>query len=248
MFSIIRHNIPRDDLIPSEPPLPTSLSYLLNKNPPARTFRSFFPNTAVNIDDFQEIKVLNYLVDGQYDIKYKIEILNMWTLSFLSIDLKNYALFHFNNKNILNLYRARFSETSPECTFCRKFPTSNAVAVENFEHLYFSCPFVSTIINTYFLDLFDFTINIKEVVSRGSQLTSSINLIINVEALLFCFYISTQKSCNRIPTFSGFLYHAFNIKKQMLRCSPKYSKLYQNVCNKRGRRIIEYNHRLEFFR
>ena len=115
----------------------------------------------------------------------------------------------------------------------------------SFEHLFLTCRIVQPLANRYFLNLFSFHINPRDILSRGCQEENTTSFVVNIELLLFNFYIFTKKSEGQLPTYSNLLHVLYKLKKQLLVCSQKYSRCYLKVCNKHGNEIKLHNRFLE---
>ena len=244
---MMRHNLPERHDIPNQPPLPKSLSFFFSKNPAAKMFRHLSQDHTKNkFENFQEILTTSNLTEGPLNMTKKINLVNIWTLSFLPLDLKEFALFHFNNKHILNLYRARFTPNiSPECSFCKRFPTIGKIWGESYEHFFLNSQTVKPLADLYFTHLFSFQLDHRTLLSRGCQEDRMTSLVVNIELLLFDFYIFEIRNKNRIPTFTNLLHVSYKRKKQLLASSQKYSLFYTKICSKYGNAIKLHNRLLE---
>ena len=246
LSSILIHNLPQKKDRPNSRPTPSSLKFLLNKNPTAKVLRYLLHPPVSDLSRFQEIKVLCSLSNNDFMVPKKIQMLNLWRESYLFPELKNFCLFHCNNKNILNLYRSRFmNDTSPDCSFCHRIPSTDRIPGESFEHLYLECNFTKTLSNAYFTNLLNRPINVRDVLAHGSQEENPISLIINLEVLLFSHYIFQCKMSAKFPTLQSFLHLSYTYKKMFLRASPKYRRSYTFVCKKSGDHILIHNKLLE---
>ena len=220
IYSIIRNNLPPHHDIPDNRPLPKSLSFFYSKNPAAKTFRRIYRDpSSKKFEDFQEVIITCSLSEGQLNLKKKIYLVNIWSLSFLPLDLKEFALLHLNNKHIFNLCCSRFNvNVSPDCNFCKLFPSIDRISGESYEHLYLLCPSVKPLADLYFTNLFTFTIRHRILLARGCQEDFMSSFVVNIELLLFNFYIFTQRSGGRIPTYTNLLHVILKYKKQLLFC------------------------------
>ena len=235
------HNLPPKSSRPEKKTLSKTLGFFLSKKQSAKSVRKICFPEKNTIENFQHIKVLNSYVDGNFITKKQIDYLNTWSLSFLPPDLKEFAIFHLNNKTILNDRRCKFQNVTSNCTFCDKFPSTTLIHHESFLHFYFECHHTKNISDRYFNSIFKDPINIKVVATRGAQDPKPFNLIVNLEVLLFCFFLHNCKLMKKIPSFNSFLMCSFEAKKAMFVCSPSYYKAYLSCCSKIGKDIIVYN-------
>ena len=137
-------------------------------------------------------------------------------------------------------------DMSPECSFCRWIPTTGKkIEGENFEHLYIECQFSKSIAQSYFNSLFSTPIVVRDVLAHGSQEEKPLCLIINIEVLLFSYYIYNCKLASKLPALQSFLHQSFVYKKMFLQASSKFRKSYTYSCRKYGDEILTYNKLLE---
>ena len=141
----------------------------------------------------------------------------------------------------MNGISLKLQSTSSDCTFCALFPSTFKIEHESFNDFYFKCPQSNWIARRYFLNLFNFQIDLITVVTRGSQEQFPLNIILNIEALLFCFFLHSCKISKKIPTFNNFMICAFEQKKLMIRTSNFYRQAYTTASTKYGLTICDYN-------
>ena len=165
----------------------------------------------------------------------------MWTLTYLPGCIKEFAVFHLNNKVILNDRRCKFQNVTSYCSFCSKFPTTYPTNHETFSHFYFDCPIAAPIARKYFIDLFKFPIDLKLVITRGAQYAYPTNNVINIEALLYCYYLYFCRVEKALPTFNGLLMCSFTYKKSMLKTSKSYERAYTKLSVEQGEKIVHFN-------
>ena len=238
---VIFHNLPPKSVRPEKKPLPKTLNFFLSKKQSAKSMRRILFPDENPIEKIQIIGVLNSYVNGNFNNIKQLNYLNTWSLSFLPPDLKEFALLHLNNKIILNDRRWKFQNVTSNCTFCDKFPSTITIHHESFLHFFFECRHSRNISDKYFNDILMDPINIKVIATRGARNPKPINLVINLEVLLFCFYIYSCKLNKKIPSFNNFLMSSFEIKKAMFVTSPSYYKAYLSCCSNFGKDIKVYN-------
>ena len=226
---------------PHQKPLPKSLTTFLSKKNSAKMLRIILYGPPDQSHSIQLKTVLNTYVLGHFPETKQNEYLNTWFLSFLPACLKEFALLHTSNKIILNDRRAKFQNISNECSFCKRFPSTIQIPVETFSHLYFECPFSKKIADEYFYNLFDFEIDIRQVSTRGSVLPYPDNIVLNIEAILYCYFIYSCRANKKLPTKNNFLMSTFSLKKAMLRASKKYESFYDQFSSKRGLNVRVLN-------
>ena len=234
--AILRALPPRNHR-PTTRPLPKSLTFFLAKKTKAKSLRRIISKSHTTLNLSQTLTLLNSYVVGPTSLKKQIENLNTWSISFIPYCVKHFALFHLNMKIILNDRRYKFQNTISECSFCIRFPTTGKVPHETFKHFYFECPVSEPIRSKYFPDLLTFPIDIKEVTTRGSQLTHPTSMIINIEVLLFCYFLYSCKLSKTLPTYNNFLLCSYTLKKCMLRTSIQFEKAYTGVSINYGSNI-----------
>ena len=240
---VIRYNIPPQASRPSSRPKPKSIDFFMVKKRTSKALRNILYD-ANNMAPIGQLKVLlNSYLPGPYPEAKQNEYLNSWYLSFLPPCVKEFALFHTSNKIILNDRRYKFQNTTNECSFCSRFPSTFKIPVETFQHLYFECPFSTRLASNYFVDLFDFDINFKLVSTRGANYAFPTNIVVNIEAILLSYYIYTCRADKRIPSHNSFLHYCFTMKKSMLKNSKKYEKIYTEISNKSGYNIRRLNNK-----
>ena len=238
---VMFHNLPPKSCRPDKKPLIKTLNFFFSKKQSAKNIRRvFFPENN-SIENSQHVMLLNSYVNGNFILNKQLNYLNTWSLSFLPPDLKEFALFHLNNKIILNDRRWKFQNVTSNCTFCDKFPSTTAIHHESFLHFYFECQHTKPIADKYFNDIFNDPINIKIAATRGAQNPKPMNLVINLEVLLFCYFLYDCKMKKKIPSFNSFLMSSFEIKKTMFYISPSYYKAYISCCSTSGKDINIYN-------
>ena len=157
------------------------------------------------------------------------------------LELSNFALFHHNLKFIYKSQRFKFSNSSNECSFCSLFPTSNIIPAETFTHIFLTCKHTTELSQKYFTNLTSLDVTFPSLLTQGSQIEAKYNIILNIETTLFCFFIHHCLRNSKIPTFISFLQFTFELKKNMLQNSNKYSILYSKFCKKYGQQINYYN-------
>ena len=238
---VMFHNLPPKRCRPDKKPLPKTLNFFFSKKRSAKDIRRVFFPDEISLENIQHVKVLNSYVNGNFAINNQLNYLNTWSLSFLPPDLKEFALLHLNNKIILNDRRWKFHDVTSNCSFCDKFPSTIAIHHESFLHFYIECRHSKTIADKYFDNIFNEPINIKVVLTRGAQDLKPMSTIINLEVLLFCFFLHECKMKKKIPAFNSFLMSSFQTKKFMFAISPSYYKSYIDCCNKHGNYIHTLN-------
>ena len=67
------------------------------------------------------------------------------------------------------------------------------------------------------------------------------NCVINIEALLFCYYIYYCKINKTLPTSNGLLMCVFTYKKSMMKTSKSYEKAYTKLSSEDGDKIFKFN-------
>ena len=249
-FSIVKHNI-HQLRPPNSQPLTKSLSFFLMKNPPTKTVREliFPPPLPVNFSKIQPVILQNALSPSPYDetrLKNNIQFFNTWSLSFLPIELSNFALFFINRKITLNAQRSHFSDIPRFCTFCYRSPCPGNLPDENYDHLFLKCRFTQDLANSIFPNLLIVPLNLTDLLSHGCQLTHSEAVIVNIEIILFFYYIYKRKLACKFPTKLSYLEFTSNLKKPMLLRSKKYLQAYETLCRNTGKDILNFNKWLDF--
>ena len=229
IYSIVRKNTYRLD-IPINPPPPASLYHLFSKNPNSRYIRNIISNKKSLFEILPCVNFFNIYCRSQYDFSQTKNFMTSWNISFMPTEIRNFALLRTNNKLILNKQRAQFSHVSSTCSFCKFFPLTKLYA-ETPEHLFFCCSSTYSIIEKYFENFFDnFNFSLKELFFKGANCDDAkLRAYLNIEITLFCHYIFETKNLNKLPTYTGLLYHVSFIKKFMLSVSDTYKKLLNHV-------------------
>ena len=238
---VILYNLPRKEVRPNHRPLPKSMNHFLLKRKSSKSLRRILFNNSNTSHLNQLTSVLNSYIPGLFSMKKQIEKLNTWSLYYLPSSIREFAVFHLNNKTILNDRRCKFQNITSHCSFCSKFPTTYHTEHESFKHFYFECPVSEPIARKYFQNLFKFTFDLKLIITRGAQEAHPVNCVLNIEALLFCYYLYYCRIDKIIPTLNGLLMCVFTYKKSMLRASKSYEKAYSKLSSEQGDRICELN-------
>ena len=164
-----------------------------------------------DIKNEYEIRQLNTLCKKFEIVQNSIQSVNIknyfkiWTLSFLSNDLKTFYFKMTSNSLGVGSRVAHFNPlTDPTCTFCRLKKMLPA-PLETFEHLFVFCPITNTIVEKFFSE------NVNEQYSHSlyffgrpgdSKLNTTAALII-FSILKFCVW--QKKLKNKIPTYENIM-------------------------------------------
>ena len=240
IYSILSKNVVRTE-IPNNRPKTFSLPFLYRKNPATKYIKSFLNKTLVDISKFTSIEFFNIYCNSEFDEIQSKKFLNVWSLNFLPVEVRNFALMRNNNKLILNYQRSRFSGTGPNCSFCMFYPCTDDI-VETPEHLFFLCRITKGLIDSYFNNLIeDMNLDWKEIFFKGAKCTDvKVRHYINTEVTLFSHYIFSVRAIKKLPSFAGLKYHIAMIKKVMFLTSRKYRGIVNHILEKKSGCFIEH--------
>ena len=168
IYSILSKNVKRSEILDKRSKT-FSLQFLFSKNPNTKYISSIVDKNTIDIRSFTSIEFFNIYVNSEFNELRSKNFLNVWTQSFVPIDIRNFALLRNNNKIILNYQTSRFLNTGSNCNLCMLYP-SNVDITETPEHLFYSCRFTKSLIDNYFHDFVDdHTPDWKEIIFKGSS-------------------------------------------------------------------------------
>ena len=93
-------------------------------------------------------------------------------------------------------------------------------------HFFFNCRFVRNLLERYFDNIFGDPIDIPKLLFKGHLAENNKEILyVNLEVILFCYFIFNAKSRKKIPSFGTISIMIAGIKNQMLNYSIFYRKI-----------------------
>ena len=202
--------------IPAEKPPDKSILFVYEKCYKAKFFRSYITDIAFdNIANFSGTLYFARIYPGTFDKSQTANFLKLWSFRALPNQIRQFALMRNNNKLLLNDQRAKFTQTSPTCTFCNFFP-SMTYEDESQEHLFFNCRISNKILSEYFNNFIE-GFQLKRAIFRGHiGDNEKVNLFINIEILLVLFNIFVYRNERRLPNITNIKNNCGMVKKYLL--------------------------------
>ena len=153
----------------------------------------------------------------------------MWRLSYLPMNIRDFAFKFCNNLLLFNAQLAKFSDTSPACTQCTiavNFPTPK----ETYVHFYLYCSPNTDLISIQYFNIFLSQSNIAWVadfVFLGAPSNTPFYkaLVINTEIILSSWFLFECRNKKVKPTLGMLNDFIKNYRAIFLRF-PKYQNAY----------------------
>ena len=207
-------------------------NFLKNKNLKSKNFRKFMINKNTDLDKVTTIlnryKWANMnIVDVDRESKW----LNLWNISFLPIEIRNFFLCHLNNSNKFNVHLSKFNQAiSPGCTFCtlsKNLPPPR----ETIEHFY-SCQISTSFAHDYFAHNFRvanyFFHHNDLLIGAPTIFPDFVSFIINIELVMMGFFLSKCRVKRKLPIMYNFVHFTTNLR-ELFRNNSKYSRKYARI-------------------
>ena len=163
--------------VPDKPPGTFSLQFFFNKNPNTKRISSIVDKSTTDIRNFPSIEFFNINVNSEFNELQSKNFLNVWTQSFLPVDIINFVLLRHNNKIILNYQTSRFLNTGSISNSCLLYPSSDDIT-ETPEHLFYSCRITKSLADNYFYNFVeDLNLDWEEILFHFQRIIISSSLI-----------------------------------------------------------------------
>jgi hypothetical protein len=192
-------NLLTNRIIANNPKCITITEFFRAPTKGSKRYRRYFEKygtTPVDIRNARSVTTLFNLVQLPVpDSTILKTCITLWNLSFFGNSFREFSFKCWNNYLALNNRVAAFDNTvNPNCTFCR-IRDPNTSTRESFNHIFFSCPSVSVIID-YLLEFFLIgNMNLEE--KKSFFWTGYVDRQENLQHLYLIFWESARFSIYR---------------------------------------------------
>ena len=225
-------NIMNNYPTPKKYTLVKTLEQFVNKNPKTKAIRSLLSDNN-NHFIFRNCPAFNFFSrlgnitnDDDEMLQRRLCFFNLWNISYIPIELKNFILNYCSNKIYFNFTRARWQEISPFCTFCRINGVNNP-APDTLQHFLCECPYTTAVIQK-FLPALSAVNEPPSITFAAGAPKSSLQIFINIEILTLIFYLYKSKLAKRNPSFASLRYYLNEYRREM----SSRSKVYRSMMDK----------------
>ena len=170
----------------------------------AKTFRRYLSISDFSIEHFTPAKTRYKWTNTPFDdLREKSWVIN-WKFSFITINIREFIFKFLNNRLAFNANLSHYqnSTTPPDCTFC-SLTNLRPVCKETYRHFFIGCPTTIKLFDLYFNGFLERKIEYKNInlllLGAPANLDSAPKLILNIELLLFNFFIFREKLSRKIP-------------------------------------------------
>ena len=204
------------------------LVFILKPKLRAKDYRYFLESSPIKLTNCQPVKTRNLWLNHEIDINRESRFMCMWRLSYLPMNIRDFAFKFCNNLLLFNAQLAKFSVTSPACTQCTialNFPTPRETSL----HFYLYCSPNTDLLFEYF-NTFLYQSNIAWVadfVFLGAPSNTPFYkaLVINTEIILSSWFLFECRNKKVKPTLGMLKDFIKNYRAIFLRF-PKYQNAY----------------------
>ena len=213
----------------------SSLESIFRKqNVKSKYFRTFIEREKFHIDKTTTTKNRYLWANFDIDIERELRWQKMWSLSFLPMEIKNFAFRLLNNQHKLNSHRFYYTENqSQECTLCN-LANIRPSQKESLKHFFIDCNVTENFARNYFDKFFEhLPINFdSNWFFLGSPLliNQKVTFIINIELILVSFFILKCRNKKILPVARN-LEHFILLNRNLLKRSAKYKKFFSIFSN-----------------
>ena len=204
------------------------LVFISKPNLRAKDFRYFLDISKSMLTNCQPVKTRNMWLSNEIDINRESRFMCMWRLSYLPMNIRDFAFKLSNNLLHFNANLSKFSDTSPACTQCTialNLPTPRETSC----HFYLYCSSNTELLLEYF-NTFLYQSNITWVANyvllgAPSNIPFYKAIIINTEIIIsawFLFECRNKKIKHVLSMLKEFLK---NFRAIFMRF-PKYQNAY----------------------
>ena len=194
----------------------------------AKDYRYFLESSPFKLTNCRPVKTRNFWLNHQIDINRESRFMSMWRVSYLPMNIRDFAFKFCNNLLLFNAQLAKFNDTSPACTQCTialNCPTPRETAL----HFYLYCSSNTDLLFEYF-NTFLFQSNISWVadfvfLGAPSNIPFYKAIVINTEIILSSWFLFECKNKKVKPALRMLKDFITNYRAIFLRF-PKYQNAY----------------------
>ena len=205
------------------------LGWFASKNPSTKKIRAIATNINPAFNCFSLPSTTHFATCGNFDLANSdiknrfLKYYNTWNTSFLTPELKTFALKFCSNKLLFNYTRSRWENINPFCTFCRRYNVQNPPP-ETVSHVFCECPFVVNTINKILVPICNNTQTPKCLIFCGAP-KSNLQSFFNIEIIATLFFIYKAKLSTGLISFAS-LKQNINFEREFM---SKKSKTYKEM-------------------
>ena len=194
----------------------------------AKDYRHFLEISPLKLTNCQPVKTRNMWLSNEIDINRESRFMCMWRLSYLPMNIRDFAFKLCNNLLLFNANLSKFSDISPACTQCTiasNFPTPRETSC----HFYLYCSANTDLLLEYF-NIFLYQSNITwtaDFVFLGapSNIPFYKAIIINTEIIISAWFLFECRNKKIKPALAMLKDFVKNYRAIFMRF-PKYLNAY----------------------
>ena len=216
---------------------PTSILTIVNrKKVKSKFFRKFLNPPSFKIANCRPSRSRNLWSIAQLDPFRESRFFTSWTISFIPMNVREFAFKFLNNFLYLNANKAKMlrNEDLAKCFFCDNYSVNqNDIPHENYRHFFLQCPISDVHINQYFREFlirgnFGWIIWQRKFLLIGAPpfLDSERASILNIELITSAFFLFQCKLRKIQPSYTLLKDHC-DYYREIYSFSPAYSRAWR---------------------
>ena len=177
----------------------------------SKNFREFFNPPKPDITKINTVKNrYAWVQKPQVEFAREVVWFRTWSLSYINIDVRGFAMIFLNNGLKLNSHISKFDASqNKNCTFCSLSQRFNPAPSERLRHFFYYCPISSEFAEEYFNNFLEnlpiITFNMQWLlIGAPSYINFKLLNAINIELMFVNYFLYRSRLAKKLPTIRDF--------------------------------------------
>ena len=180
----------------------------------SKNFREFFNPPMPDITKIKTVKNrYSWVEKNQVDFVREVVWFRTWSLSYINIEVRGFAMIFLHNNIKLNAHISKFDNSQDKgCTFCNLSQRYNPAPSERIRHFFYYCPISTDFAERYFGEFLT-NINLIEfnmqwlLIGAPSYITFKVLNVINIELIFVNYFLYRSRLSKKLPTIRDFKFY-----------------------------------------